>query len=350
MKHNFRFYVFTRNQLGLSVRDIHNELVAAHGDASPTERTVFRWVSDITNGHFELEKGKSPGRPISTCTAANVQKVKTLITQNYRLSCGDIASNLSIPKSCVFEILTKNLNLRNVYAVWVPHHLSESNKSARIACCRSLIKLFNDKGLQYMGSNYVIEDESWFLWSQTCKRRVWIDKKAVKPTNVRSKLTNRKTMGLVAFTCKPKRFSVSIMPKGTTIDSNSMIEYIKDTSKRFQNLKNHRIALKDTHLQMDNARPHSATLTQDYLKQRGISVVHQSPYSPDMNLCDRFLFRAMKQDLKNEDFDGPEGVKRAIQRSIRLISENTLMDQLRKLRDHCHLVIAANGDYISQIH
>ena len=201
-----------------------------------------------------------------------------------------------------------------------------------------------------MGSNYVIEDESWFLWSQTCKGRVWIGKRAVKPTNVKSKLTNMKTMSLVAFTCKPKRFSVSIMPKGTTIDSNSMIEYIKDTSKRFQNLKNHKIALKDTHLQMDNARPHSATLTQDYLKQRNISIVRQSPYSPDLNLCDRFLFRAIKQNLKKEDFDSPEDVNRAIQRSIRLISKNTLMDQLGKLRDHCHLVIEANGDYISQIH
>ena len=140
------------------------------------------------------------------------------------------------------------------------------------------------------------------------------------------------------------------MPRGTTIDSNSMIEYIKDTSKRFQNLKNHKIALKDTHLQMDNARPHSATLTQDYLKQRNISIVRQSPYSPDLNLCDRFLFRTIKQDLNKKDFDGPEDVNRAIQRCIRLISENTLMDQLGKLRDHCHLVIEANGDYISQIH
>ena len=59
---------------------------------------------------------------------------------------------------------------------------------------------------------------------------------------------------------------------------------------------------------MDNARPHSSSLTQDYLAQSGISVVHQSPYSPDLNLCDRYLFRAIKQYLKNEDFDGPEAV------------------------------------------
>ena len=92
--------------------------------------------------------------------------------------------------------------------------------------------------------------------------------------------------------------------------------------------------------------PHSLSLSQDYLAQRGISVVHQSPYSPYFNLIDQYLFRAIKQDLKNDDFDGTEAVGKAIQRSIRQIPENTLLDQLKNLRDHCHLVIGVNGDYV----
>ena len=41
-----------------------------------------------------------------------------------------------------------------------------------------------------------------------------------------------------------------------------------------------------------------------------------------------------------------EDVKTAIQRSIRLISEKTLMDQLKKLLDHCKRVIEVNRDYM----
>ena len=115
-------------------------------------------------------------------------------------------------------------------------------------------------------------------------------------------------------------------------------------------LKTNKLSLRNSHLQMDNARPHSATITQDYLTRNGVSVVHQAPYSPDLNLLDRYVFRAIKQDLKNDVFNGPEDVKTAIQRSIRLMSENTLMDQLKKLRDHCERVIEVNGDYVSQIH
>ena len=112
--------------------------------------------------------------------------------------------------------------------------------------------------------------------------------RAVKPTKVKPKLTIRKTMGLVAFTCKPKRFSVSILPRGKTIDSEYMIQYLKNTGKRFLSLKHNKVSLQNLHWQMDNARPHSAAATRDFLTRRGVPVVHQSPYSPDLNLCDRF--------------------------------------------------------------
>ncbi len=104
MNHDFRFYVKTRFSLGLSAQDIHYELVAVHREATPNERTIFRWIADIKNGSFALEKKTSPGRPILTCTPTSIRKVRTLITQNERLSCADIASHLSsfYPKNMCF--------------------------------------------------------------------------------------------------------------------------------------------------------------------------------------------------------------------------------------------------------
>ena len=60
-----------------------------------------------------------------------------------------------------------------------------------------------------------------------------------------SKLTSKKkTMGLIRFTCKPKRFSVAVMHQGTTIDATTMIKYLNDTSKRFMCLKTHKHSVK----------------------------------------------------------------------------------------------------------
>ena len=55
-------------------------------------------------------------------------------------------------------------------------------------------------------------------------------------------------------------------------------------------------------------------------------------------------------DFIGEDFSGPEDLSKALQRSIRHISENTLVDELKKLKSHFDDVIASAGDYISQIH
>ena len=95
---------------------------------------------------------------------------------------------------------------------------------------------------------------------------------------------------VLSFTCSAARFLVTALPKGETVTANKMVEYLKDTGNRFRNLKKDKIAFKNLLLQMDNARPHSAERTQTsqtYLEQNGVPIVLQSPYSPDLNLCDR---------------------------------------------------------------
>ena len=79
-----------------------------------------------------------------------------------------------------------------------------------------------------------------------------------------------------------------------------MIQYLKDTSKRVQNLKKDKISLKKMHFLMDNARPHTAAATQNFLAPWNVNLVKQSPYSSDLNLLDKFLFKKVKSDLRGK--------------------------------------------------
>ena len=47
-------------------------------------------------------------------------------------------------------------------------------------------------------------------------------------------------------------------------------------------------------------------------------------------------------DLRGEDFSGPEDLSKAIQRSIRHISKNTLVEELKKLKSHLDDVYLSN--------
>jgi transposase len=99
--------------------------------------------------------------------------------------------------------------------------------------------------------------------------------------------------------------------------------------------------------QMDNARPHCARAVQDYFEQRNIKTVWQSPYSPHLNLCDRFLFKWLKDDLRLMNFTSYQEVENAALHSLRQISEDALKVELKNLIDHCQAVIQTGGDYIT---
>ena len=166
-----RFYVLTRHKMGISGKQIFAELSLTNKDTCPSLHTIWRWIAEIKKGCFELSKGKSPGRPVSTSAGPNIQKVKGLIEENCRLSYTELEAITGIPKSTVHEILRSHLDLKNVYSVWVPHKLSDNNQAARVPACKELKKLFNAKRMDFMASNYLVEDESWFLWDAREYRR-----------------------------------------------------------------------------------------------------------------------------------------------------------------------------------
>ena len=103
----------------------------------------FRWVKAFKAGKFSVEDDTRPGRPKTSVTKANVAAVKIVVEQDARLSVKDIASCIS--EDSVQIILKKRLDLRKVCARWVPHLLTEEQKTQRLKCARELLKIY--KGL-----------------------------------------------------------------------------------------------------------------------------------------------------------------------------------------------------------
>ncbi|GBL94835.1 hypothetical protein AVEN_197518-1 [Araneus ventricosus] len=60
-----------------------------------------------------------------------------LIRQNRRITTSEIVVELSISKGTVHHIIHTKLGYGKVYAQWVPKHLSENQKKARMGVCRT---------------------------------------------------------------------------------------------------------------------------------------------------------------------------------------------------------------------
>ena len=76
------------------------------------------------------------------------------------MSVKDIASCIGISEGSVQTILKKRLNLRKICATWVPHLLTEEQKTQCLKCAPELLKIYKGCNSQVI-SNLLTGDETW---------------------------------------------------------------------------------------------------------------------------------------------------------------------------------------------
>jgi hypothetical protein len=368
---NFKFYAFTRFKLGIGATACHAELAKVYADEAPGKSTIYRWYSDFpdTGGHLNpknidgLESSESgeedddeeeaavvsPGRPRTTRTAEKVTAIQEYLEIDCQMSVRELADACEIDKSTVHRILRKDLGLRNVASVWVPHELSDLNKQNRVNCAENLRRHFHQEGMESFCNKYAVQDETWvYLKGQPRKQqnRAWLTPTQPRPQVIRRTLADKKVMVMIAFTPN-KRFSITAVPPNERINSDKIIEFVRHTGDLWRCLRSNPMRLSDVLWQWDNARPHSARATRDFMEGRNISMIFQSPYSPDLNLCDRFLFNWLKADFCDNVFRDHLELQQAALQWARQLDENALQREVQKLMDHCQAVIDARGDYVT---
>ena len=156
-KTEIRSYIKCRIRLNIDSKQIFNELCGIY---RPFQCAVFRWVKAFKVGKFSVEDHIRPGRPKTSVTKANIAAVKIVVEQDSRLSVKDIASCTGISEGRVQTILKKRLDLRKVCARWIPHLLSEEQKTQGLKCARELVKTYKGCNSRVI-SNLLTGDETW---------------------------------------------------------------------------------------------------------------------------------------------------------------------------------------------
>ena len=72
-------------------------------------------------------------------------------------------------------------------------------------------------------------------------------------------------------------------------------------------------------LHHDNAPCHTAISVIEFFAKKGIPVVPQPPYSPDLSPCDFFLFPKLKFHLKERHFGAVENIEKAVTDQLKAI-------------------------------
>jgi hypothetical protein len=146
-----------------------------------------------------VEDDERPGRPVTMKTDKNVDKVRTMVRNDHRISIRMIAEELNVDKETVRQILTENLK-KKVCAKMVPKNLSEDQKLNREEMCQNVLeKIEEDPNFL---SSVVTCDETWlFQYDPETKRQSmqWKTTHSPRPKKARMSKSKIKTMIVIFF-------------------------------------------------------------------------------------------------------------------------------------------------------
>ena len=95
----------------------------------------------------------------------------------------------------------------------------------------------------------------------------------------------------------------------------------------------------------DNARPHTAKLTQKELETLNFELLPHPPYSPDLAPTDYYLFRSLTNQLKEKSFDDFDHLKSTIETFFSNKSPEFYAGGMLQLPVRWRKVVDIGGDY-----
>ncbi|GBO06166.1 hypothetical protein AVEN_274165-1 [Araneus ventricosus] len=123
---------------GEHASQIYRRMKEIYGEQCLVQCTIFRWCQRYEAGLLNIKDFPRPGQAHFVTNSATISTVDELIRQNRRITTREIAVELSISKEhCVHHIIHKKLGYGKVCAQWVPKHLSDNQKTARMGICLS---------------------------------------------------------------------------------------------------------------------------------------------------------------------------------------------------------------------
>lgn len=337
------FFVCTLTRQNYSAVDIHSLLHNSWGNSIGVRR-----IQKIAKAYKSGEKNSfkrnvGSGRPISSSNIENVERIRQFVEQNCKLSCSHISAFTGIPARTVNHILTTKLHKKCLHARWIPHVLTEAIKNNRVVCAENLIDILNKR----VSRRVVVIDEKWIFYRcvppimQQC---AWVDNACNRPQVARKTIADRKAM--VLFSCNFQGEAYfEILDIGKSVNSQRYLEFLQRMCGFYSNI-HPPLTTENILLMHDNATPHKAAIVSNWIRLRNITSIRQAPYSPDMNLLDRYVFRNYETHRKNQHFQHNQQLTESLEGFIAQFTRDKFKKQQEKLIHDCRKIIDKGGNYL----
>ena len=189
-------------------------------------------------------------------------------------------------------------------------------------------------------------DESWiYCYDPETKRQSSQEKHAgsPKPKKTRQSKSTLKLL-MIPFFDSTGMIYMYWVPTGQTVNKEYYDKVVREFRKRFRRKRPALFKSGQWHFHQDNAPIHNSILVTDYLTKMGIKTIPHPPYSPDLALCDFWLF----PKLRGCRYETIKEMKEAVTKVIGTLTQEDFHGAFQKLLERYNKCIAAVGDYLEE--
>jgi len=130
-------------KLGKTFTETFRMLQQAYGEDYLSRTQCYEWYQRFKLGRTSIEDDPKSGRPSSSTGNDHIEKVRSVIRENCRLTIREVSEEVVICKSSCHTILTEKLKMRRVAAKFVLRLLTEEQKQNRVSVSQELLDRSN---------------------------------------------------------------------------------------------------------------------------------------------------------------------------------------------------------------
>ena len=85
-------------------------LTKAYGESAINKKRVYEWYEHFQDGRKDVEDDERPGRPSTSTTDENLEKVKEMVMNDRRITIREVADDVGISIGSCHEICGKTIH------------------------------------------------------------------------------------------------------------------------------------------------------------------------------------------------------------------------------------------------
>lgn len=323
---------------GLSAAAAHRRLMLVYPQLSVSNRAVSEWFARFERGDRDVSDKQRSGRQ----STINDQALLQLVKSDPRQTTAVLAERHGSKQSTV-ALHLRNLGFIRKLEKWIPHELSEENMIQRATICASLLSRHASEPLF---DRILTADEKWVQYHNRRRGHVWSLPGEPVPKCPKVEPHPKQVLLCIWWA----HFGVvhyEILKQGQTINASLYSTQLQRVHEKLLAIRPSMVTRRGVLYLHDNAKPHTAKLTQEKLKQLGWEVLPHPPYSPDIAPCDYYLFRSLDNYLVNKSFSDEEVLKTALATFFTSQKETFWRRGIHSLQERWQHVVDAEGQYFN---